>query len=297
MRDYKHVRVPKSSRITRNRVVTKRVEISPEGRKRGKGLSEAAGTVLALVVTVALGYGAWEGYRWLSGSGMFQVAGVDVKGVRAVSDDEVRALAGMFTGQNIFRVDLDAATRQALANPWVRDVRIERSLPNRISMKITERIPRAVLLTANGRFLIDREAVVIVPAGPGSVAELPAVSVHGHRAEPRGAVTGDGVHEALELLDQLAARGGWDPAAVTVKADSAETISILYADREFRIGSGNYGEKLRRLGEIVADMNQRHLAYTYVELRPERQAAAMVKNDRVQGPGSRGQGRQQKKRT
>jgi hypothetical protein len=74
---------------------------------------------------------------------------------------------------------------------------------------------------------------------------------------------------------------------VTVKADSPETIAIVYADHEFRVGYGNYGEKLRRLGEIVADMNQRRLAYTYVELRPERQAAVMVKNDRGQGPGPR----------
>jgi hypothetical protein len=63
---------------------------------------------------------------------------------------------------------------------------------------------------------------------------------------------------------------------VTVKADSPETLAVLYADHEFRIGSGNYDEKLRRLGEIVEDMGQRGLEYSYVELRPERQAAVMV---------------------
>ena len=232
--------------------------------------------MLALLVTAALCYGAWEGYRWMSGAGMFQIAGVDVTGVREVSDDEVRALAALFTSQNIFHVDLDAAMRQALGNPWVRDVRIERSLPDRIRIAVTERKPRAVLEAANGRFLIDREAVVIVPAGSANAAGLPTIAVRDYRAVARSAATGDGMAAALELLDELQARGGWDMGGVTVRADSAETVAIAYAGHEFRIGSGNYGEKLRRLGEIVTDMNTRRLEYTYVELRPERQAAVMV---------------------
>lgn len=287
MRDYKHVKVPRGERTTKNRVVTKRAGTAPARRRRETGLSGAPATVLAFLITAALGYGAWQGYLWLSRSETFQIAGVDVKGVREVSDDEVRALAGTFTGQNIFRVDLGAATRKALANPWVRDVRIERSLPNRISITVSERRPRAVLQAANGRFLMDREGVVIVPADTADAAGLPTIVVRDHRAAARSAVSGDAVLPALELLDELAARGGWDPAGVTVKADSPETIAIVYADHEFRVGYGNYGEKLRRLGEIVADMNQRRLAYTYVELRPERQAAVMVKNDRGQGPGPR----------
>jgi hypothetical protein len=81
---------------------------------------------------------------------------------------------------------------------------------------------------------------------------------------------------ALELLDELAVRGGWDPGAVTVRADSMETVTVVYADHEFRIGSGNYPEKLRRLGEIVSDMQRRGYAFSSVELRPERQAAVMI---------------------
>jgi hypothetical protein len=104
---------------------------------------------------------------------------------------------------------------------------------------------------------------------------------------PREPVTTGAVAEALELLDELAARGGWDPGDVMVKADSTETVTIVYADHEFRIGSGNYGEKLRRMGEIVADMHQRGLAYTYIELRPERQAAVMAVKNRVPGQVSR----------
>jgi cell division protein FtsQ len=205
-----------------------------------------------------------------------------------MSDENIRDVAAMFTGQNVFRVDLGAATRKVMTDPWVRDVRIERRLPNRISIFVTERMPKAVLHASNGTYLIDGEGVVMVPLRGGSaIAQtLPVIAVRDCRAVPREPVTTCAMPEALELLDELTARGGWDLGGVTVKADSAETVTIIYADHEFRIGSGNYNEKLRRMGEIAADMHQRGLVYTYIELRPERQAAVMVAKNVVKGQGS-----------
>jgi cell division septal protein FtsQ len=293
MRDYKHVKVPKSHRATNRRTSTKRVNVGRGQAKRAGVKKGAVGMVLAALLTAAMCYGGWEGYRWLTHAELFQIVGVDVRGVRSVSEAEVRELAGMFTGQNVFRVDLDAATRRALANPWVREVRIERSLPSRISMIIVERAPRAVLQAVNGRYLIDGEGVVIAPVPKeGPVNErLPVIAVRDSRAIPGEALAAGAVTEALKLAAELAERGGWDPAAVTVKADSPETLAVVYADHEFRIGSGNYDEKLKRLGEIVADMRQRGLEYSYVELRPERQAAVMVVKSQGQGSGGKGQGR------
>jgi len=276
MRDYKNVKVPRRYRSTSNRTVVRRVEMGPGPKKRSGSVKDTLGAVLTALMTAALCYGGWEGYRWFTHAEMFSVAGVDVKGVRSVSDEDIRDVATMFTGQNVFRVDLGDATRRVLADPWVRDVRIERRLPNRISIFVTERVPKAVLQASNGKYLIDGEGVVMVPVRSGSAPQLPVIALRDCRAVPREPVATGAVTEALVLLEELAARGGWDAAGVTIKADSAETITIVYADHEFRIGSGNYNEKLRRMGEIVADMRQRGLAYTYVELRPERQAAVMV---------------------
>ncbi|MGE5809197.1 MAG: hypothetical protein ACM32I_08730, partial [Nitrospirota bacterium] len=66
-------------------------------------------------------------------------------------------------------------------------------------------------------------------------------------------------------------------------ADSPEALSVEYADHEFKIGSGRYGEKLRRLAEVMADVKERGIEIAYVDLRPERQTAVMVKNDKGKG--------------
>jgi cell division septal protein FtsQ len=61
----------------------------------------------------------------------------------------------------------------------------------------------------------------------------------------------------------------------------------VYADCEFRIGSAQYSEKLRRLAEIMEDVKRRNLNIAYVDLRPERQAAVMVKNAGSKGKKSK----------
>jgi cell division septal protein FtsQ len=307
MRDYKNVKVPKKYRSTANRVSVKRVETDRSGlrtKKKASGFSVVFLNVLACIAIAGGCWLGWEAYSLITHAELFQIAGVDVKGARQLSEADIKGIAGPFTGQNIFRVDLDAAARRAQANPWVKEIRIFRRLPNRISMAVVERIPDAILDTGAGRYLIDSETTVIERiAKDGATAwPLPVIEVKDYPASPGEPVDSEGVHEALTLLAEISARGGWWLSHVVVKANSPETLSLVYASHEFKMGSGNYAEKLRRLSEVMADVKQRGLNIAYVDLRPERQAAVMVvKNNntsskfKVQSSKSQGKSVKQKK--
>ncbi len=279
MRDYKNVKVPRKYQSGGNRVTVKRVTAARSSPKRRTGFGGALVKGLAAAVIVLGSYLGWAAYQSLVRAEVFQIAGVDVHGVRQISEGEIKDMAAGFTGQNIFRVDLHEAARQARAHPWVKDVRIERRLPNRISMVFTERSPAAVLETGAGRFLVDDEGVVVGKAArEGALpSSLPLVKVKNCTGRAGSRVDNEGVAEALALLAELAACRGWRLEEVTVNANTPESLSLLYAGREFKVGRGNYAEKLRRLGEIMADVKRRGITFAYVDLRPERQAAVMVK--------------------
>jgi len=284
MRDYKNVKVPRKYRTAAGRASVKRVEAGRAGGRTGKSAAGFKTVLLNVLVVVVLAGGSWLGwqaYLLLTQAEVFQISGVDVKGVRHLGEADLEGIAGMFKGQNIFRVDLDAAARRAHANPWVKEIRIYRRLPNRISMTVVERVPGAILVTGAGRYLIDNEAVVIERTAIGEVSAwpLPVVAVKDCKANPGEPVNAEGMAEALTLLAEISVRGGWRLSNVMVKANSPETLSVVYASHEFKIGSGNYSEKLRRLAEVMADVKQRGLDIAYVDLRPERQAAAMVEKN------------------
>ena len=297
MRDYKNVKVPRSYRSSSNRATVKRVSVG-----RAAGRPRTGGTGIRHVVA-ADHHGrydrrqaaCWPGRRYqaLLHAQMFQIAGVDVKGAKQLSEADLKEIAGVFTGQNIFKVDLETPVRRARANPWVKDVRIYRRLPNRISMVVTERVAFALLDTGAGRYLMDSDGVVIerVAKDDASAWQLPVVAV---KEQPRPARrTGD-----VRRHGRGADAPQRDRRPGRVEADrgndqggSPETLSVLYADHEFKIGTGNYTEKLRRLAEILSDGTQRGLDIAYVDLRPERQAAVMVKNSRVQSTKARVKGK------
>ena len=296
MRDYKNVKVPRSYRSRSGSVSTKRIQVVRGGRGSEQStpeLKRLAVQFLTAIVIAAGGWLGWEAYREIMRADVLQIAGVDVKGVKQLSEADIREIVGAFRGQNIFRADLDAAIRRAQAYPWIKEARIHRRLPNRISMVFTERVPAVILDTGSAQFLMDDEGMIIERLKKDQVPtwRLPVVTIKGYRARPGEQVLTDGMVEALSLIAEISARGGWNLAAITVRADSPETLSILYSEREFRIGSGNHTEKLRRLGEVMADVQQRGLEIAYVDLRPERQAAVMVKDNKVQGHGSRAKGK------
>lgn len=220
----------------------------------------------------------WRTYQWTEQTGVFLVTGVDVKGVRQLTDDDIQALAGIFNGQNIFKADIQGAAKRARANPWVKEVSIERRLPNRISMTIEERVPAVVVNTAEGRYLADDEGVVIGRLSRDGARrwQLPRIMIKGAKARPGEQVEGEEMAEALALVSEIVNRGGWRPTDVEIKAHTTASMKILYAGHEIRVGSGNYGDKLRRFGEIMADIRHRGLSFSYVDLRPERQAAVKV---------------------
>ena len=284
MRDYKNVKVP--NRYRRGRTAghsIKRVETGGLSKPRAGGIG-LRGVMNALLAVVLAGscWLAWQAYELLTHAEMFQIAGVDVKGVHELSDSELKAIVGPFTGQNIFRADLESALRRARVNARVREARIHRTLPNRITLSIVERVPAALLETDAGGYLIDNEAVVIERASKPGV-QLPTIAIKDYKPHPGEPVTAESINEALTLLAEVEARGGWNMAEVTVKAATPETVSLVYADHEFKIGSGRYAEKLRRLAEIMADVKQRNVTIAYVDVRPETQAAVMMKTPAGKG--------------
>ncbi|HUL00512.1 MAG TPA: FtsQ-type POTRA domain-containing protein [Nitrospirota bacterium] len=288
MRDYKNVRVPKKYRTQSNRVTVKRLELNRTTVRpymNAKRVQNIALTTFVIMVIIAGSWIGWHVYREVMHAELFQISGVDVRGANQLDDANLKKIVGVFVNENIFRADLDAAVKRAQANPWVKAVSIYRRLPNRISMTVTEREPFALLDTGSGYFLIDNEGVIIewlIKEKMGAWP-LPVIIIKNYRARPGEQVTSETLEEALKLLSEIAKRGGWRLNDVMLKANTPESLSIVYANHEFKLGSGHYAEKLRRLAEVMADVKRRNLNIAYVDLRPERQVAVLVKNDNIQG--------------
>jgi len=294
MRDYKHVKVPRSYRTDSKRTSVKRVNVNRtplKPQKTGGSFLTMLMSVMMAIVIAGSCYLAWQTYQTVMHADMFVVSGVDITGIKRLEHADLKSLAESFTGQNIFRVDMASAVRRAHANPWVKEARIYRKLPNRITITVEERTPTLLVDAGNNRYLADSDGYIIERMEKGRSGEwpFPVIAVRDHGIKPGEQVMTEAMREAMDVIGEIALRGGWRPSEIVIKASSPEALSIVYAGNEFKIGSGRHGEKLRRLSEVLADIKERGIEFTSIDLRPERQVAVMMKKTGVKGqaPGAR----------
>ncbi len=86
---------------------------------------------------------------------------IEVAGIKQVGAGAVLDKFGADLGRSALRVPLDERRRALEEIPWVESARVERVLPNRVRVEITERTPIAFLRQGAELALIDAHGVVL----------------------------------------------------------------------------------------------------------------------------------------
>jgi cell division protein FtsQ len=211
---------------------------------RGSKALTRAGIALGLCAT--LGGGGFGLWRWVTRSEKFALHTVRVSPTRHLTADQVRARAGLVPGKNLFSLDLPAARRALLADPWLAAASLTRELPDRVAIDVTEREP-ACTIALGPLYLADGRGEVFKRATPDEAAGLPVVT-----GVARAAYVDD--REAAQALvrQALTALSAWReraerPAIGEVHVDAAAGVT-LYTAHELtgvRLGAAPDGAALQ----------------------------------------------------
>ena len=98
----------------------------------------------------------------------------DISGNFEVSDMDVVSLLTPQYGQSILSYDVDAARNALKENPWIAEAAVSKVYPDKLSIKIEERVAHALWQNENGLQLIDREGRVLAQFD-GRANSLPLV--------------------------------------------------------------------------------------------------------------------------
>lgn len=106
----------------------------------------------------------------------FTIGEIVVSGNLTVSSGEVKRLAAVPAGANIFLVNEREVVSRVLLHPMIRSVTINRSLPSTLNIKVREREPVALLPVAGGFLVIDETASYMKQVGSVTEESLPVVT-------------------------------------------------------------------------------------------------------------------------
>jgi len=104
----------------------------------------------------------------------FKTKTVAVTGNRRLNREEIWEKAGILPGSNIWALNLVAARKRLLAEPWIVDAQIRREMPDGIHIFIREH--RALAVIDLGRkFLLDDAGTIFKEVAPRETNNLPVI--------------------------------------------------------------------------------------------------------------------------
>ena len=235
---------------------------------------------LKLVVAIVVGILIFAGYRVAASASFFQARKVEVQGTSRVSADEVQAFVRKEVEKTgVWKADLKGMNARLEKLPWIRTAVVSRVLPDGIRVRITERVPRAVVRTASGRFRwVDDDAVLLGEMLPTD--QIPSFFLRGlNEDDPEGARAEN--RERVAKFMEL--QRDWDRAGLSERVSEVNLIDIkdiraqLAGDDshiEIRLGAKDQGKRLKEAFQVLDEQKQsaRGALIRYIDLSQDKRA-------------------------
>lgn len=250
-------------------------------RERFPRFWRGAALVLKLAVASACLVGGVAVYRlvhdYVMRAPAFAISELEVTGLERVDEESLLDAADVHLGDNVFRHDVETLRARVLRHPWIATATVDRRLPGRVSIEVTEHQPVAVL-ALRGLYLVSEDGTVFKPVELGDPVDLPVISGldEGEFVSNRAFRTAV-LLEVVGLMHDYRAAGLWRREPIgEIRVEPTGGLSLRVGEDAMlvRLGRGPHRHKLRRLRSILdrLDRSESRAEYVYLDnaRRPDR---------------------------
>jgi len=201
-------------------------------------------------LAAALWYGVPPTIQLARGDAYFALSRIELEGNRRLGRREVLRWAGVDAHTSIWDARPDLVKMRLLNHPWIRKVKIQREFPNRLSIRVVERRPVAIV-RLNELNYVDAAGHILGPLREGDSPDFPLITGLG---DPEAAAFFSvGVHRALRFLRLCERIHSFDAISeVRVDRDRGLTVFPLRRAVAVVVGWGGWRQKLARAAKVLA---------------------------------------------
>jgi cell division protein FtsQ len=253
-------------------------------------------TVGKALLAVCLGLCAFKAYTAASASAFFALRTVDVSGESRASTEQIEAVTRRTVGPaGVWRADLAAIRAELERQPWVRSAVVARVLPSGLRVRINERVPRAVVRAATGRFVwVDDEGVTVGAVAPTD--QIPAFFLRGFDEAENATARAENrlrVAKFLELQHEWMAAGLAERVSEVNLDDLRDVRAQLAgadAQVEVRLGKDDLTKRLRQALQTLDEQRQtpRGALISYIDMTQGKRAVVGFMRAQLPAPDSEG---------
>ncbi len=179
-----------------------------------------------------------------------------------LKNEELSALCKIRKKSELFGVSGRDIYQGLKQSPWIKDAVVRKELSGLVLIKVTERLPVALLSIADKPFLIDNEGIVLEQMKEGSILLLPVIKGIDpvrNRETYAGAVRFAGV-----LYDKRVVSYNGD---VEITGQKPEDLSLKIDNIVIKVGMGDFEKKLERLAFVRDEIQKRNITVECIDLR------------------------------
>ncbi|HHU31174.1 MAG: cell division protein FtsQ/DivIB [Zhaonellaceae bacterium] len=215
--------------------------------------------LLCLIVTIAL-------YFFIQSS-FFSVSTVEIRNNKFLSSGEIKQLADIPMGINIFKVE-DAKVKQNIAlHPMVKDVKLRRQLPDTLIISIEERQPVVLVPSETGFIELDESGVLLQRISTISGVSLPILTGVKINTDisPGQVVVNENLAKTLEFISKIPE----DKRALLMEIELKGFEYIVYTPQGIQVRFGSpekVEQKIAILEEIIKSGQLEDKIIEYIDL-------------------------------
>jgi cell division protein FtsQ len=210
----------------------------------------------------------------------FRVSDIEVTGAKKYSAEEILSVSGIKKGDNLIFVDAGAAEEKIGLNlPYLNEIVIEKIVPDKIVINVTESQPIAVLSHNGSWWIIDQKARVLEKAedtdaaGKIIISGIKPVSL----VEGREIIIDEDQETKLQYL--ISVLGAIYTAGIADKVGSLDVsnignITFTYTERftVILIGAENAGYMIDLMLNVVTQLEPSEKGKIKIDLSAENEA-------------------------
>jgi len=212
--------------------------------------------LVGMGLLLAMSAGLIFAYDVITQADCFRAERIDIVGARRLTRQEILDQVRLDPGVNIFWVNRPLVEKQLLAHPWIAGAGVERTVPNRLTLRITEYTPAAIVTLGARKFLMDRHGTLFKEVEPTEPLELPEVTgldFADIRMPPHPqTIACRSVLEVLELGNRSdSPLASPSVQRIAVDPDLGLTLYLHDGTTPVRLGFSGYPEKYRRVRRVM----------------------------------------------
>ena len=237
--------------------------------------------VVAIVCLIA-----FVGYRAAASASFFAIRTVETKGASRASVLDIQAAVRRHVSQTgVWSADLNDLSKGLERLPWVRTAVVTRVLPDGIRVRITERVPKAVVRNSAGRFIwVDDDAVSL--GEMSSTDQMPAFFLRGWNEDSSTTAQTENRARVAKFLEL---QRDWDAQGLSERVSEVNLLDLrdvrvqLAGDDsqiEVRLGSQDQGPRLTKALSVLDAQRQtsRGPLISYIDLTQGKRAIVGLVN-------------------